>query len=219
MSKPRKKLQECGYGETIQKTYKSQEIEIDFRVFGSPLGDKNIESFSEKSVLNFVAQSYANSCLTLFHRVEEYKDTDKYSIMDNCALRYLPAMFCFRHYIELKLKYLYMCYANEEYNSNTHNLSTLLQELKGKGFPSNVFDLPIEYIKERECFTSIDDGNDSFFRYLIDKDMKCKEHLNIPMFEFDKIKTYILDIEYHTRLMLTNKFIRETIENKKNGSI
>jgi hypothetical protein len=49
--------------------------------------------------------------------------------------------------------------------------------------------------------------------------MKCKEHLNIPMFEFDKIKTYILDIEYHTRLMLTNKFIRETIENKKNGSI
>lgn len=203
----RKKLNEKGIVGSIQKRYNSDNVTIDFRFDGNPLGLEKFENFSEKSVLNFVVQSYANSCLTLLKRVEEYENKNTYSAKDNCILRYLPALYCFRHYLELKLKYLYMYYANEAFNSNCHNLSELLQELKEKGFSSDIFKAPIEYIENLENNDSTYKSNDYFFRYLIDKELNCKEHLVIPIFEFKKIKDFILNIEYQSSLLLTNKFL------------
>lgn len=203
----RKSLNEVGVGGAISTTYKENQIEIDFRVKGHPLGIDDSEQFSEKTVLDFVVRSYASSCLTLLKRMENYKDAETYHDMNECALRYFPALFCFRHYLELKLKYLYMCYTNQTFNIASHNLMDLHSELKEVGFNHNVFDKPIQYIKDREYYMNVSDGDASVFRYLIKRDFQCKEKLIIPMSEFTTIKDFILDIEHYTEIMLFNRMV------------
>ena len=201
----RKPLQEKGLAGAIHKTYSTDKITVDFHFVDNTILGK-IENFSEKTVIDFVANSYYKSCLTLLAEVKKYVPTDKKSKMDACAYRYLPAMYCFRHYLELKLKYLYMCYANESFNVTCHTLSDLLNELKAKGFSSNVFDEPISYIEALEKIKNGQVKEDSYFRYLINKKMVCQESLEIPMYEFSKIKNYITDIEYYTNVALYKKF-------------
>lgn len=146
-------------------------------------------TFSEITLLNFVTKSYANSCLTLFKKLTEYNPKDLDNIKNtNIAYRYLPAMFTFRHYIELRLKTLYMILAKQSFTFN-HNLSALLKEVKEAGFDKNVFDEPIKFIDKYEKH------NDEHFRYLITKEFQCTKKLEIPMFQFDKIKKFIQDIE------------------------
>lgn len=201
----RQPLQERGLAGAIHKTYSTDKITVDFNfVDNTILG--NIENFSEKTVINFVANSYYKSCLTLLAEVKKYVPTDKYNKMDACAFRYLPAMFCFRHYVELKLKLLYMHYANESFNVLCHTLSDLLNELKAKGFSLDVFDEPISYVESLEKIKNSQVNGDSYFRYLIDKHMVCQESLEIPMFEYSKIKNYITDIEHYTNIALYKRF-------------
>ena len=78
---------------------------------------------------------------------------------------------------------------------------------KNSAFQSNVFDEPIAYISEIEKYEPNGKVEASCLRYLVSNEFKCKEHLEIPMFELDKIKNYILRIEQITALMLTNKLL------------
>ena len=210
----RKQLKEKGIEGARQTMYGEDSIVVDFR-----FTDKNIrpdlENFSEKTVIDFVAKSYYKSCLTLLKRVNEYELSDQFRQMDDCAYRYLPAMYCFRHYLELKLKYLYMIYANESFNVSSHSLSALLSELKQKGFNDKVFDEPVAYIESLERIPNSQQQNgDFYFRYLIDRDIVCQESLDMPMFEFEKVRKYITDIEQATEFLCWNGKIRDAKSDK-----
>ena len=211
----RKSLQERGVEGAIHRTYYKDRVVVDFR-FSDDNFRTNTENFSEKAVIDFVAKSYYKSCLTLLNQLNNYKYSDKYRLMDECSYMYLPAMFCFRHYIELKLKYLYMIYANESFNVKSHCLQDLLDELKDKGFKHNVFDEPVKYIESLENIpNSQQHSSDFYFRYLVDRDIVCQETLEIPILECKKIQQYILDIEYITEILYWNEKIRKS----KNGEI
>lgn len=204
----RKKLNETGYSGAMGISYCEDKMLIDFRINYDPLGINVPESFSEKTVLGFVTRSYADSCITLLDKMRKYKDAKTNTSKDYCAYRYLPAMFCFRHYLELKLKFLYLYYHNESFDTSCHSLKGLLEDLKKNStFLSDVFDEPIAYISELEKFEPNGKVEASCLRYLISNDFKCKEHLEIPMFELDKIKNFILRIEQTTGLMLTTKLL------------
>ena len=123
---------------------------------------------------------------------------------------YLPAMFCFRHYIELKLKYLYMYYNHETFNSTSHNLQVLLDQLKKKNeSPYKIFDDAIEFLKQYEKFVPNGNNFDSYFRYLFDKQFNREEQLTIPIAEISKIENYILEIEFRILCIQNNEFIRK----------
>ena len=200
-------LNEVGVGGMLT-TYKESQVEIDFRTYGHPLGINDDEHFSEKTVLNFIAQSYASSCLTLLNQMKNYRIAETHKSMNDCAMLYFPAMFCFRHYIELKLKYLFMCYTDKPFISS-HNLSNLHEDLQKVGFNHKVFEKPIQYIMNQEYYMEMKDSDASVFRYLIKQDLQCKEKLIIPMFEFDTIQTFITDIEQYTNILLLNEIINK----------
>lgn len=207
-NKQRKPLQEKGIEGAMQIAYSDDKIVVDFRFIDSTILP-GLENFSEKTIIDFVAKSYYKSCLTLLKQVNNYERSNIYSEMDNCAYRYLPAMYCFRHYLELKLKYLYMYFANESFNVDSHNLSNLLQELKDKGFSHNVFDEPVAYIESLEIIQNNHSHADAYFRYLIDKNIICQETLEIPMFEFPKIKKFITDIEHYSDQVIDELFTKK----------
>ncbi len=116
--------------------------------------------------------------------------------------------------MELKLKYLYMHFANESFNVNSHSLSDLLRELKDKGFSNNVFDEPIAYIESLEVIQNNRSYSDAYFRYLVDKNIICQESLEIPMFEFSKIRTFIADIEYYTNQSIDKLFTKNLLNSR-----
>ena len=143
----RKKLNEQGIEGAMSISYGKNTMIIDFRNNNDPLG-LGTDNFSEKTVFDFVATSYASSCLTLLNRMKDYRDAEDYRQKDQCSYRFLPAMFCFRHYVELKLKHLYMCYHQEEYMEN-HNLRKLCEDLKKENlFNMGVFDEPGRFVDE-----------------------------------------------------------------------
>ena len=206
-TKERKQLSEYGRFERYCATYNQNSIDLTFRINDKQL---NKQTFSEVALLNFVAKSYAESSLTLLKYVNEYKFEDSYFIKNNRSARYLPAMFCFRHYIELKLKCIYMTLTGTQFNTNEHSLSKLLEEIKEAGFELNVFNEPISFIE------NIENDDTSYFRYLISSKFDCVDKLNIPMFQFDKIKNYILEIEFCCSMFLGNKMLKNRYkENNK----
>lgn len=189
--KVRKKLKETGSG-FYNITLKPDKVEYNFRI-----GSGTQESFSEKNVLNFVARSYKESCLNLLVQMKHYKKDN-----EKLAMLYLPAMFCFRHYLELELKLLYMDWHNEEF-WNTHDLNSLLEDLeKNNTCDMGAFRAPIDYITQLEQINN--KQTVEFFRYLIDPQFNCKESIEIPMFELDKIFHFIGNIETQTTIARIN---------------
>ena len=196
-NKDRKPLKEKG-AHSYNATLKSDKVIYDFRV--NPNDPKQQGIVSEKNLLYFVALSYKNSCLKLLEQMRKYdKDKNNYNSL---AKYYLPAMFCFRHYIELELKLLYMDWHNEQFLNN-HNLKDLLKDLEKNGTCDiGVFKAPLEYLAQLEQINN--KPNFEFFRYLIDANFVCKESIEIPMFEFDKIQHFINQIETQTTIMKVN---------------
>lgn len=139
-------------------------------------------------LLDFVATSYAESCLTLLKRINEYENEDSLSTNKAKAYRYLPAMFCFRHYLESRLKYLYM-EITREYPDPNYGLTDLLDSIKQNGFNLTIFDEPIKHIDQ------IEKNRTEHFRYLIAEKFADADDLEIPAYEFDRIKGYITNIE------------------------
>lgn len=143
---------------------------------------------SDIRLLDFLAVSYAESCLTLLKRLNEFNGEDLLASLESRAYRYLPAMFCFRHYLELRLKYLYLKIMKTQFDSN-YDLIELLGMIKQNGFNLNVFDEPIKFIDQTEK------NRIEHFRYLITQEYVDADQLEIPADEFDKIKSYITTIE------------------------
>ncbi|NCA92051.1 hypothetical protein EOM82_02215 [bacterium] len=202
----RPKLNENGYM-AVEKFYGNEKMEYHFRFMETILkdeDDKPVESFSERKVLEFLANSYSHSCLTLFEYMEKYEHANTYSTMDDCSFRFFPAMFCFRHYLELKLKYLYIWYTNNCFNTNSHNLEDLLKELRNNGFQSDVFDKPIAWINKYEKADPLSKGDDAYFRYYINNKLICNDNVDITMFNYKLANELIANIEYQTA-MLINK--------------
>lgn len=139
-------------------------------------------------LLDFVAVSYAESCLTLIKRIKEYDDEDSLSTNEARAYRYLPAMFCFQHYLESRLKYLYLTITRKQADSN-YDLTDFLNAIKQYGFSLNVFDEPIKFIDQ------IEKNRVEYFRHLLAEKFAGADQLEIPNYEFDKIKGYITNIE------------------------
>lgn len=187
----RKPLKEKGLG------FFNIKLNDDKVIYNFHIGTGSNESFSEKNVLNFVARSYKESCLRLLEQMKHYKKDN-----EKLALLYLPAMFCFRHYLELKLKLLYLDWHNEEF-WNTHDLNDLLDDLeKNSTCDMGTFRAPIDYITHLEQINN--KQTVEFFRYLIDPQFNCKESIEIPMYEFDKIFNFIANIERETTIAKIN---------------
>ncbi len=198
--KERKELNKKSVSRPLYILYDEKEINIPIKSNVEAL--KN-ETFNKVALQNFVAQSYAESCLTLLQRVDNYVISDSNLKKHSCALRYFPAMFCFRHYLELKLKYLYMRLTDKEFDTNSHKLSELLNEVKHEGFKYNVFDEPVKYVED------IEEGPD-YFRYIMNKALDCSaNNLKISVFQFDKIREYITEIEFRVEMYLTCDFLKK----------
>lgn len=144
-------------------------------------------------LLDFVARSYAESCLTLIKRIKELEDADSLSMNEAKAYRYLPTMFCFQHYLEVRLKYLYMEITRTQVDTN-YNLTDLLDAIKQNGFYLNIFDEPIKFIDQ------IEKNRIEHFRHLITEKFAGADQLVIPNYEFDKIKGYITNIEKQCKI-------------------
>lgn len=175
----------------------SDEVILNFKINKKNNKGKIEECFSEIEVINFVANSYKNSCLKLLQEMKKYRTQNDWESTQNFIYNYLPAMFDFRHYLELKMKLLYMDWHNESFHKE-HKLSDLLANLEKVTKQSFlIFREPINYIENIEkslnglpCV--------EYFRYLIDKDFNSVKQLKIPMFEFDNIFNYIYQIELQT---------------------
>jgi hypothetical protein len=204
-SKERKPLKETGQS-LVGYKYFDDRVTIDFSI--DRIIDGNLKSnFSEMNIINFDANSYRVCCLTLLKNMTKYKDAQTYSEKEYFASMYLPAMFCFRHYIELKLKFLYMYFCKETFTP-THDLNTLLADLKNNSdFTLSVFDEPIDYINNVEQFMPDGKVEVAYFRYLCDLNFEWQKHLEIPMFEHEKIRQYILNIENRVLSFIQNKFV------------
>lgn len=158
---------------------------------------------SEIDIIGFVTNSYKNSCLRLLKEMSRYKcNKDQKSVIDYMHY-YLPAMFCFRHYLELKLKYLYMVWCKKSFYMG-HSLNNLLSELEDESHTEfSFFEEPIEYINMLE--SAITSSQEEYCRYLIDKDFNSNSSLVIPMFELKRILSYINTIETRTTIMFLNR--------------
>lgn len=141
------------------------------------------ETKSEISVLEYVARSYGESCIYLLTQLKQY-DSYKHADYDHF---YLPAMFCFRHCLELRLKVLYMRYTQESFDNN-HTLNGLLQKVKEAGFQESIFDEPVNYIENIEC------KQDAFLRYIISTNFEYPEYIDIPLSDCDKIINWVNQI-------------------------
>ena len=189
MSKKKKDkyvLKTEGVYKALSKTCFENVVIMNFKFFDDFIYDG--ETFSEITVLDFVAKSYAESCLTLLSKVDTYQFDDTHSSVNYTTYRFLPAMFCFRHYLELRLKCIYM-EINFTSFETSHNLIDLYNDIKEHSLDFKVFEEPINYINQFE------NGNEEFFRYLISKNFVCCESLPMPMHDYSKIKKYISSIE------------------------
>lgn len=196
-------------GVYLYKFY-DDKITIDFRVDGEP--------YSELSVLKFITDSYKNCCLELLAKFEHYNfhDLEKKNI--HLASFYLPAMFCFRHYIELKLKYLYAHYYKESFlmNSDGHKLKKLLEDLQKRyNNKFGIFNKAIEWIDNHEKIKPLEDSIDSYFRYLADKEFNFESHLEISITEIKEWIENIGELEFRLEQIKQNDWLSDCLREDK----
>ncbi|MBR3864450.1 MAG: hypothetical protein IKJ19_04995 [Clostridia bacterium] len=198
-NKDRYVLKAEGVYKALSKTCFENVVTMNFKFFDDFIYDG--ETFSEITILDFVAKSYAESCLTLLSKVDTYQFDDTHSSVNYTTYRFLPAMFCFRHYLELRLKCIYMeiNFTNFE---TSHNLIDLYNDIKEHSLDFKVFEEPIKYVNQFE------NGYDEFFRYLIPKNFEYCESLSMPMHDFKKVKNYITSIETCVKNVI-NKLMEE----------
>ncbi len=162
-----------------------RDIEVAFRYKEKLPDGKEQENFNELNVLHFVANSYMNSCICIIEKIKKGLHNKK----DDIITLYLPLMFCFRHYLEMKLKLLYVDCANELFDKG-HKLSDLRDALNGKGYIDvNIFNSAIDYIE------NLENNYPEHFRYIVATDYKFTDKLIIPKNVCDVIFNYINHIE------------------------
>lgn len=205
MNERKKSINTKGFYE--YKFYEDK-IYIDFRVGNFPC--------AELAVFEYVTASYKNAALLLLLELEKYDALDN-KIYKQCSTTFfLPAMFCFRHYIELKIKCLYMWYYKEglllDNGKNSHKLKELFEKLqKTSNNKFSVFTRAIDYIEKYEKFSIDNKSNPSYFRYLTDKNYKFEEHLEIPISDTKIIKNFITEIEFRTEQIKQSDWLHELL--------
>ena len=188
-----------GKKKNIPKSLENQSGEITYSCYDDKaiidFCDNDKQTPAELTEFKFVVDSYFESCFVLLTEVEKYATSDSFKDKKRCLLKYLPAVFCFRHYIELKLKYLYMQHSGNSFNTNEHALSKLLDELKTvSGLDYAIFNNAISYIEEIEK-TVNNERFDAFSRYLVDKKFNFSKKLSIVLNDIKRMKRALVEIE------------------------
>ena len=176
------------------------------------------ETFSEYSTLGYVVESYKNSCLLLVQKLEESKNCSEDRIKYLSTL-YLPVMFCFRHYLELKLKQLYIWYYGESFitDNDGHKLNKLLKDLqKDKNVKFEILRRAIDFIEEHEKFSFNGEKDASYFRYLINKKFESEKSLTFRLSDIDKIKLYLTELDFRINQIMQNDWLRSILKDNDN---
>ena len=188
-----------GKKKNIPKSLENQSGEITYSCYDDKaiidFCDNDKQAPAELTEFKFVVDSYFESCFVLLTEVEKYATSDGFKDKKRCLLKYLPAVFCFRHYIELKIKYLYMQHTGKSFNTNEHSLSVLLKELQeDSGLDYAIFNSSISYISEIE---KIDNNErfDAFSRYLVDRNFNFSKKLSIVLDDIKRMKRSLVEIE------------------------
>ena len=169
---------------------------------------KGVETqFCELGELTYVAESYFRSSIKLLSEVEKIDITKDYKYNYNLSFYFLPAMFCFRHYVELKMKIVYLDIKKDEFIFN-HELQCLRDKIESLGFTKHCFDDAIALID------SYEKGQVEFFRYLLGKDCVFTKTFDIQKGLKEKIKNIHDSIEYWSSLYFSNKLIKECLNNE-----
>lgn len=155
---------------------------------GMDFGEEDIENFSEEMVFGYLATSYANSCLTLISILENYNTTEDLIVKRNIASHFLPAMFCFRQYVELKLKELYVNIKKELPNFN-HDIESLKNAIENElDFNIIAFNEALDFIKAKEK------KSQTFFRYLSKNASEFVDKIEFCVAEFGVVRKIIEEI-------------------------
>ncbi len=173
------------------------------------------ETFSEYSTLCFVVESYKNSCLLLVEKLEECKNCSEGQIKYLSTL-YLPTMFCFRHYLELKLKQLYIWYYGESFitDNDGHKLNKLLNDLhKDENVKYEILSKAIRFVEEHEKFSFNGEKDASYFRYLIDKNFESEKSLTFSLSDIEKIKLYLTELDFRINQIMQNDWLHSILKN------
>lgn len=170
---------------TITYKYAEDEAIIDFC--------EDADTSSELLETKFVIDSYFESCCTLLYKVEQYRNAQNINDRKKCLLNYLPAFFCFRHYLELRLKYLYMLHTNKVFSAK-HDLSILHESLRNaSGLKYDVFNKPIELVESIERINNYKCSE--FSRYLITKQFDFKKKIDVVIDDTMKMREMLIEIE------------------------
>ena len=171
--------------------------------------DTNIKfydkSITQLTTLDYTIKSYFYSAIILAEKLLHYDFDDRNTYYNNFL--YLPMMFSFRQYVELKMKYLYT-YCYEKSFPNTHVLSELRDNLKDTEFygifgGNSSIDV-CEFIDNLEKAPE-------YFRYILDKNCQGVTEISIDIKTAEKVIYYCREIEHRCELILFNKKLHEAI--------
>ncbi len=149
---------------------------------------------SELLELKFVVDSYFESCCVLLQQVKKYQHAKNFQTQKKYILKYLPAFFCFRHYVELKMKYLYMLYTRNTCPT-THDLTNLKTQLcDATGCRFDIFSKAISFIERNE---HVDENARcvEYSRYLADRNFNFANSVSVDMDEVAEMLERIIEIE------------------------
>lgn len=176
-------------------------IQFEFKANGQ-------KHFIDRNVIGFVAESYYLSAMNLIANIEKIKETKNLKEHYFYAKYYLPALFCFRQYLELKLKLMYMK-LNETQFLSGHKLEDLLKALKMLGFTHSCFEQPISFYK------NIEKGCVELTRYMVDKRWVYQKDLTIDLNLKEKLREWYLSIEQASNMHFNQLFIKSLLKNKR----
>ena len=128
-------------------------------------------------------------------------------------------MFCFRHYLELKLKQLYIwCYGESFITDNDgHKLNKLLKDLqKDKNVKFEILRRAIDFIEEHEKFSFNGEKDASYFRYLINKKFESEKSLTFRLSDIDKIKLYLTELDFRINQIMQNDWLHSILKDNDN---
>ena len=163
--------------------------------------------FCELGELTYVAESYFRSSMKLLSNVDEINNSKDVKTNYNLSFYFLPAMFCFRHYVELKMKIIYLDLKKDKFIV-AHDLHFLRDEIEALGLTKHCFDDAIALID------SYENGQDEFFRYLLSKDFVFTKDIKIPYHLKNKIENIYFTIEQYSSNYFSNELIREYFNRK-----
>ena len=172
------------------------------------------QSFSEYSTLGYVVESYKNSCLLLVEKLEQCKNCSEGQIK-YLSTFYLPTMFCFRHYLELKLKQLYIWYYGESFRADKdgHKLNKLFDDLqKHPSVDLVCLKRAINFVEEREKISFTEKNDITYFRYLINKNFESEKSLTFTLSDIDEIKFHLTELDFRTNQIMQNDWVHSNLK-------